>query len=208
MSRTTGNLFVRRDPLATLLLIRHGQTDYNREGRFYGRIDTPLNAQGETEARELAARLHARPVQRLYSSPALRARQTADYLSETLDLPVQTDELLWEMDHGRWEGLRFDEARALDPDLWERWRTGEVEAPHGGESLTDAMARARQWVDGILQQHPGETIAAVAHGGILQAMVCVLMGTPPRPLWQYRFGNATLAEIQVYPLGGVLLSFG
>jgi probable phosphoglycerate mutase len=195
---------------ARLLLIRHAQTDYNREGRFYGRTDVPLNDHGHGQARAIGRHLADRPLDVVWSSPALRALQTAGAVAEQNgNRPkIHTDPRLHELDYAAWEGLRFQEAHDRDPDLWHRWRAGEIPAPHGGESLADGMARSAAWLAEIVASHPGQTLAVVAHGGILQALMCVLLHTPPQPLWQYRLGNAAVAEVHLFPAGGVLVQFG
>ena len=200
---------IRRSMLCKLLLVRHGQTTFNKEGRFYGRIDAPLTEVGKAQAVTLRRRLVKWQIDAAMSSPLSRALHTGEIALANHELTIETDELLVEMDHGRWEGLLFAEARKLDPEAWELWRAGKLENPHGGETLPDVFKRAEQWLEKVKATYnQGETIVVFAHGGLLQALTCVLMGTPPRPLWQYRYGNCAIAEIEVYPLGGVLVSLG
>lgn len=200
---------IRRSMLCKLLLIRHGQTTFNKEGRFYGRTDSPLTELGETQAAALSERLTNWQLDAAISSPLSRAYRTGEIALANHALSIETDELLVEMDHGRWEGVLFADARKLDPVAWDLWREGKLENPHGGETLPDVFKRAEIWLAKIQTQYQnGETIAVFAHGGLLQALTCVLMGTPPRPLWQYRYGNCAIAEVEVYPIGGVLVSLG
>lgn len=181
----------------------------NKEGRFYGRTDSPINAFGREQAVELGTRLAERQIDVAISSPLSRAYETAEIALAKRNLPIMTNDLLVEMDHGRWEGLKFADARALDPDAWNRWRAGELKNPYGGETLEDMFARANAWAEQIKTTYAqGETIAVFAHGGILQSLICVLMGTPPRPMWQYRINNCAVAEVELYPTGGVLVSLG
>ena len=207
MSKETNE--IRRSMLCKLLLVRHGQTTFNKEGRFYGRIDAPLTEVGEAQAVTLRRRLVKWQIDAAISSPLVRALHTGQIALANHELAIETDDLLVEMDHGRWEGILFAEARKLDPEAWDLWRAGKLENPHGGETLPDVFKRAEAWLEKILAKYKhGETIAVFAHGGLLQALTCVLMGTPPRPLWQYRYGNCAIAEVEVYPLGGVLVSLG
>lgn len=205
MTKTTDT--VRHGMLCQLLLIRHGQTDMNKEGRFYGRTDSPINATGREQAVALAQRIANVPIDVAISSPLSRAYETGQIALAGRDITMLTNDLLVEMDHGSWEGLKFADARALDVTAWDRWQAGELNNPYGGETLEDMFARVETWVAQIKTTYTqGETVAVFAHGGVLQSLVCVLMGTPPRPLWQYRFGNCAIAEVELYPQGGVLVS--
>lgn len=181
----------------------------NKEGRFYGTLDVPVNETGIAQAEALAKRLENRPIHHIYSSTLQRARQTAEIGTAGHNLPITTDARLVEIAHGRWEGVRFDEAEALDPDTWAKWRRNEIDNPHGGETLHDAVARVTPWVEEITAKYTnGETIACFAHGGALQAVMCVLLKIEPNPVWQFRFGNCSVAELLAFPHGNVLISFG
>lgn len=196
-------------PLFTLLLIRHGETQYNKEGRFYGSIDAPVNENGRLQAHALADRLKAWQIDAAFSSPMIRAKETAVIGLTHHNIDIALDPLLVEMDHGNWEGLRFDEARDLDSAIWNDWRSGKIEKPHTGESIHDVTKRAKAFLAKLPKQFSdNETIAVFAHGGVLQMLLCALLDTQPRPLWQFRYRNCTVAEVAVFPRGGVLVSFG
>ena len=199
-----------RTPLFTLLLIRHGQTDYNLEHRFYGRIDTPVNALGIEQAKSLAVELKSRPIDVIYSSPAQRAQMTAQPVAETHSLPLLTDDRLWEMDFGRWEGLTFIEAQELDQASWDSWRAGDLaDAPHGGETYEQVGDRALEWLDSVRGNYTsGETVAVFAHGALLQCLLCRLLNTEMRQVWPYRFGNTTVAEVAMFRSMSVLVGLG
>lgn len=200
---------IRRGMLCKLLLTRHGQTNMNKEGRFYGLTDSPINEVGRAQAKTLAQRLANVEIDVAISSPLSRAYETGEIALSGRGFSLLKDPLLVEMDHGRWEGLKFADAQALDPDVWRKWRAGEIKNPHGGETLEEMFGRAEKWLEQIKTTYTnGETIAVFGHGGILQSLVCVMMGTPPRPMWQYRFSNCGIAEVELYPHGGVLVSLG
>ena len=115
----------------TIVLVRHGETDWNRESRFQGHADTPLNEAGRAQSRDLAERLVAEQVTALYTSPLRRAAETAAIVGERLGLPVRTSEPMREIDVGSWEGLTVDEVRARFPDeekpAWSSgWDGGET----------------------------------------------------------------------------------
>lgn len=90
--------------------------------------------------------------------------------------------------------------------MWAAWQSGVAATPPGGESLESVAGRARSWLDENTHVHKMGTIAAVAHGGVLQAVLCELPGTPLRPLWPYRLCTGDVAEVWIYPAGAVLVS--
>ncbi|MEM7797758.1 MAG: histidine phosphatase family protein [Chloroflexota bacterium] len=200
----------RRDPKFKLLLVRHGQTDANKEMRFVGSTDVPLNKTGREQARLMAARLAERPIEHIYSSPALRAHETAKLINNSLQAEISLDERLWELDHKNWEGKTIQEIYDQDPQAWEDWMNLKIEAPHGGETLEDVAIRARSWLTDLDKAYEGKnhTLLVAAHGGLLQVMLCELLGTTRRNFWPYRFQNTGLAEVWVYNLGATLISFG
>lgn len=196
------------EPTLRLLLIRHGETDWSREGRFCGRSDPPLNETGIRQAQRLAERLQKKNLVIGYTSPARRACQTADTLRVAAPLGaifVRRNELR-EQDFGEWEGRRPEDVARSAPALWADWQSGKVVAPPDGESLSAVAERALSWVSEVSFSHRGGTVAAAAHGGVLQAMLCGLLGTPLRPLWPYRLATAGMAEVWLYPAGAVLVS--
>ncbi|MBI3362485.1 MAG: histidine phosphatase family protein [Chloroflexi bacterium] len=194
-------------PMLRLLLIRHGETDWSRERRFCGRSDPPLNERGIQQAEVLAERLRGENLAAGYTSPSRRSRQTADTLRVAAQLGVTFIERveLREQDFGEWEGRLPEEIARQAPALWSAWQSGQVPEPHGGELLAAVAERAQHWVSEVARSCAGGTVAAVAHGGVLQAMLCVLLGTPLRPLWPYRLAPGGVAEVWLYPLGAVLI---
>ena len=204
---------LRRDPYFKLLLVRHGQTDSNREMRFVGRGDYPLNETGRKQVRATAKRINGRAIDQIYSSPASRAFETAQILNQGFSAPLQKHESLWETNFGNWEGLTFKEIVDRDPQLFQDWMNLKIDAPHGGETLDDVAQRAKTWITDLHANHPNHTektytVLVTSHGGFLQTLMCELLGTTNRNFWSYRFDNAGLAEVWVYPLGATLISFG
>ena len=196
------------EPTLRLLLIRHGETDWSQEGRFCGRSDPPLNEAGVRQVQMLAERLRDKNIVMGYVSPARRACQTADTLRVAAPLGVTFLRRieLQEQDFGEWEGRQPEDVAESDPALWADWQSGKVAAPLGGESLPAVAGRALRWASEVALSHTGETVAAVSHGGVLQAMLCKLLGTTLRPLWPYRLAAAGMAEVWLYSAGAVLVS--
>ncbi|RZI95345.1 MAG: histidine phosphatase family protein [Variovorax sp.] len=157
------------DALATeLILVRHGETAWNRELRFQGHIDVPLNDMGHEQARRLGLRLAGETVQQLVCSDLLRAQQTAAPAAQQLRLPVVTTVSLREQHFGIVEGMRADEIQAQHPRAWEAWLAfSEDNAMPEGESPREFHARIVGALGAIATQHAGQRVLVVTHGGVL-----------------------------------------
>ena len=155
-------------PTTELILIRHGETDWNRELRFQGHIDVPLNDTGHEQARRLGLRLAGEPVQQLISSDLLRTQQTAAPAAQQLGLEVLTTASLREQNFGVAEGLRGDELKQLHPRAWEEWlEFREDHALPNGESPIDFHGRAIAALARIATAYNGQKVLVVTHGGVL-----------------------------------------
>lgn len=151
-----------------LHLIRHGETDWNREGRWQGQIDIPLNQQGLEQARRTAAALEGTPIDAIYSSNLLRAMQTAEILAASRGLPMRLDARLREIHQGEWQGLRVSEIEARHASLYEQRSSNPYAfAPPGGESTAEVQVRVLSFLAETSQKHPGEAVAVVSHGFVL-----------------------------------------
>ena len=154
-----------------IVAIRHGETAWNRETRMQGQLDIALNANGLRQARSLAAALADEAFDAIYSSDLLRAHQTAQALAASYLAPIVTDVGLRERGFGVFEGFTFNEIAARWPEQSERWRRRDPDfAPDGGESLRDFYARSIEATTRLAAAHPGETIALVAHGGVMDCL--------------------------------------
>ena len=154
--------------MTTLLLTRHGETDWNLEGRWQGHSDRPLTERGREQARELAALLE--DVDTIYSSDLARARETAEIAGERLGVEVRVDPRLRERGFGAWEGLTSDEVERGYADEHRRWRAGEGHGADDAEPYAEFSARIHAFVADVLQRHPGETVLVVAHGGSIRVI--------------------------------------
>jgi broad specificity phosphatase PhoE len=166
---------------ARLWLIRHGQTDWNREGRYQGQADPPLNAAGLAQAQRLAARLGDRAYAALYTSDLTRARQTAAVLALGSRLPLRPEPRLREVNHGIWDGLLLSEIQARFADSWaELRREPDVARPPGGETVVEVAARVSAALDDIADRHPGTDVLVVSHGLAIATALCQAQGLPLR----------------------------
>ncbi len=154
--------------MTELILIRHGETDWNRELRFQGHVDVSLNEIGREQARRLAARLAGETPHRLYASDLLRTQQTAAPLSQQLGLQVVTDPALREQSFGSVDGMKVDDIKEQHPKAWEDWlKFNEDYCMPEGETTRQFHARIMGAVNRMVAAHPGETLLVVTHGGVL-----------------------------------------
>jgi broad specificity phosphatase PhoE len=175
----TGNLIVQ------IVLVRHGATDWNLQGRCQGSSDRELSEAGIRQAEQISALLSAEKFHAVYSSTLRRARQTAELISRPHDLPVLIEEGLRELDHGELEGLTFNEIKTRYGEFLTRWRSepADVCVP-GGERLADVAARAWNSLNELMRRHPeAQRILVVSHNFPILGIVCRISGTH---LNQYR----------------------
>ena len=167
--------------LATLFLVRHGETDWNAAGRWQGQTDVPLNARGREQAREVAGRLRAERVRSIASSDLLRARVTAELVAAELGLVVDhLDPALRERRFGCFEGLTREEVAARFPEAWAGYLADPGPAPPGGESRDELVGRLLPAVASAAARLPGPLVV-VMHGGAMRALLAGHVGEMPRP---------------------------
>lgn len=184
--------------MTTILLVRHGQSEWNREGRWQGHADPPLSEVGRRQAHELAANLASVELDAIYSSDLKRARATAEIVAEKRGIPVVADVTLREIDVGEWSGLTTAEIERRYPEGLRRhaagddgWQEGE---PH------DAMsARIVSAIRRIAADHPDGQVLCVLHGGVMRALLAHADGADLRSFRLQNRGpaNGTVAKIAV-----------
>jgi broad specificity phosphatase PhoE len=147
--------------VTTLLLVRHGETDWNAEGKLQGHTDRPLNDFGRRQAKALADRLTGEDIAAIYASDLSRAKETAEIVGERLGLPVVIDADLREKNWGSWEGLTSDE---------------RLNVEYEGETTEDHRARILGAVGRIVERHPAQRVVVVTHGGSLRRIQAAVSG--------------------------------
>ena len=178
-----------------LVLVRHGVTDWNREGRFQGHLDPPLSEVGRREAQLVAERIASdellRPA-RIVSSSLARAMETAAVIGGATGAPVEPDDRLMEIGQGEWEGRTHAELEVSDARRYRAWRDAAgVRQPPGGEPIDAAMARVRGVLDS-LESSPAATICLVSHGGTMRVMARVLFDLADDRSWALDVDNASI----------------
>jgi phosphoserine phosphatase len=189
---------MRNDNAIRLLLVRHGETQWNKEGRFQGQIDVPLNDNGRVQASQAGEFLKDVSIDAAITSSMLRPKETAELiLKHHPNVELQTTETLWEISHGLWEGKLESEIEAGYPGLLEQWQTQPetVQMPEG-ENLQDVWGRAVEGWDAIVAQaQPGTTTLVVAHDAINKAILCYLAGLTTASFWNFKQGNGAVSVI-------------
>ena len=161
----------------TIVLVRHGETDWNRHNRFQGHADPPLNDVGRTQARALAGELSSRRFAAAYTSPLRRAAETAAILGDALQLEPRPDTSLMEVDVGSWSGLTRTEIEERFPLGYARW----LEYGHGwddGETYDELGARVVSGLIHIGRRHDREDVLAVTHGGPIRSALAAAERVP------------------------------
>jgi 2,3-bisphosphoglycerate-dependent phosphoglycerate mutase len=157
--------------MTDLILIRHGETDWNRAQRFQGQIDVPLNPRGLAQAHRLAQRLARERVDAMYASDLIRTRQTAQPSSDRLELSATPNPALREQGFGILEGMSAAEIIERHPHEWAGWTRFDPDyAPPGGESTRAFHARVLAEILALAERHQRETLALVTHGGVLDML--------------------------------------
>jgi len=166
--------------MTRLLLIRHGESLWNRERRWQGHADIPLSDAGFAQATRLAAHLRSETlgIARVYSSDLRRALDTARELAGALGVTLVCDSGWREIDVGRWTGLSRNDIKREFAEEWERIAAGEDLPRGGGETFAAFSARIVAALGAIRDRHPNESVAVVTHGGVVRAVLLHILGLP------------------------------
>ena len=176
-----------------LYMVRHGQTASSRENRFTGSSDPPLTAVGEEMAQAFARAYASVAWEAIYTSPMLRARQTADPLSRLSGVPTTLEDGLKEISYGEWEGLRQEEVKQRWPEAFEYWADDVASrGTPGGETAFHVAARAMRVVEAIRCRHHQGNVLIVSHKATLRVITCALLGLDVR-LFRQRIAQPVCA---------------
>ncbi len=180
-----------------ILLLRHAETDWNRERRYQGWRDIPLSPTGRAQAESAGRLLAASPLAAVWSSPLARARETAALIAAPHTLPVREADAFKEMGFGDWEGLTRDEVRKRFPDAHRAW----AETPHeaawpGAETLGVVRARALAGLEALREAHQGQTVCLVSHGITSRILILEALGLGLDRLWSLQLSATGISELE------------
>ncbi|HKF78256.1 MAG TPA: histidine phosphatase family protein [Candidatus Dormibacteraeota bacterium] len=180
-----------------LLLVRHGESTWNRARRIQGQLDPPLSDRGLTQARELAERLSGRSLAGFYCSDLARAQQTAEALVDAVGLEPTPEVGLREIMLGAWEGKTRDELEAEFPEEWAAWmRRPSWDLVPGGEGEAPFADRVTATLGEIRARHPGGDVLCVTHGGVIQVGILEVVGRGSGGFFPFMIENCSLTVIQ------------
>lgn len=176
-----------------LILVRHGETEWNRDLKIQGQLDVVLSAVGRAQAKRVARRLQGETLAAVYSSDLARASETAAIIAELHGLAVLTRPELREGCFGAWQGLTLAEVQERFAENYADYRRDPVHGrPVEGECLAEVADRAEGAVKAIVAAHPGQAILVVTHGGTLKTVVCRLLAFDLAERWRFAVDNCSL----------------
>ena len=185
--------------MTRIYLVRHGETDWNRDRRLQGILDVGLNKVGITQGRRIAKRFSGLRALKVYTSPLRRALRTSTLLQgHGRHCPMMIEPRLREIDHGAWTGMTMDRIACDFPEEFESWQSRPDHVrPRGGESLQEAYRRATGFLHDFTKTSMGSDVLIVSHGVINALLVCAAWGAPPARLWDFPQPNADVTVLRV-----------
>jgi alpha-ribazole phosphatase len=179
--------------MTKVVFIRHGQTEWNVNGRYQGQSDVPLSPAGEEQARLLAAHFPVGHIDAVYASDLKRAMFTAQAVADKFGLPVRQEPAFRELCFGDWEGLTYEEITSQWADAMANFMNHPdiMEIPNG-ETFPEVQARAMKRLNEIIALHEGQTIAVTAHGAVLRTILTAALHMPLQYLWSIRQFNTAI----------------
>jgi probable phosphoglycerate mutase len=192
-----------------LIALRHGETAWNVDSRIQGQLDIGLNPTGHWQAQRLGQALAGEPITAIYASDLSRAWDTAQHVARATGVQVQPEPGLRERCFGVFLGRTFAEVELESPELARRWRQRDPHfAPEGGESLLQLFERVTTTAHTLAARHPGELIALVGHGGVLDALYRAATRLDVQAPRSWHLGNAAINRLLWSPEGLALVGWG
>jgi broad specificity phosphatase PhoE len=179
------------------MLVRHGQSTWNREHRIQGQLDPPLSAAGRRQAELVGRRMAGRRIEGFYASDLKRAWETAQAIASVIGLHPEPAPGLREIYLGEWEGLRTEELAQRFPNAWARWNEEpDWDLVPGGEGAMRFETRVAAALDAIFERHGHGDILVVTHGGVIQVALHRVVGRPSHGLFPFKIQNASISVIE------------
>jgi len=170
--------------MVKVILIRHGETDWNTKQIFRGRKDIPLNEVGLAQAKAVGVSLSDIQIDAVYSSPLGRALETAKVLAESRSLEVELEEGFIDIDFGKWQGITHEKVKEEYESLYEMWlKNPQMVTFPGGESLKDVRKRSIEALEKVINKHTGKMLAIVSHRVLNKVLLCSVLGLELSHFW-------------------------
>ena len=183
--------------MTEIIIIRHGETEWNKTGRFQGHSDVPLSAEGRTQAAALGKNLAVDHVDMIYASDLTRAMETAAPLAQRFGLEVISDPQLRELNFGAWEGRNFNDVNAENPNAMKNFYTDPEQADiPESEPFPEFQRRIAGRVREIVAQKRGKRIVIVSHGASIRILLADLLSMPIRSIWHLSQLNTAVNKIR------------
>jgi phosphoserine phosphatase len=180
-----------------LVVVRHAETEWNREGRYQGWRDTALSEIGRAQAHAVGRLLARQPLAAVWSSPLQRARDTAAAIAAPQGLVVREAPAFREMRFGEWEGLTRDQVRVSFPAQYRGWsETPHLVVPPGAETLDEVRARVLGGLEEVREAHDGQTVCVVAHGVSIRILILDALGLGLDRLWSLHVAATGISELE------------
>jgi len=180
-----------------LMLVRHGETEWNVQRRYQGQSDVPLSEIGKRQAESIAGRLASQEIDAIYASDLKRAWQTAQVIAAQNGLDVISEPRLRELKFGILEGLTFEEAEEKYPEMITAWLDDFNNTPERAETIDMFNARIVSLLDDLKRKHDEQVVLLVGHGGSLSEILHVVLGLSPEKRWYIQMENASLSEVLI-----------
>lgn len=182
-----------------IILVRHGESEWNAIGRYQGQLDIALSSCGKEQAAQTGAYLAGEQIDAVISSPLSRARDTAEAIAGPHGLNVEIVPALIEIDHGIWQGLYASEVAERAPQVLKLWKTNpeEVQMPEG-ECIADIQRRVMPAMEEIITNRLGERVVIVSHDAILRVILLEALGMSMNRFWQISICNASVTRLRYH----------
>ncbi len=189
-----------------IILVRHGETQWNRKELFRGRIDVNLNSRGLSQAEATAQALARTEIKAFYSSPLTRAFETGETIARRHNLPVKALAGLNDMNFGKWQGLPLRRVRSEFKEDFDKWVNNPQQfRPPGGETLDEIRDRAMASLRKIIMRHKNETVLMASHRVVNKVLLCAVLGLDNSHFWNIK-QNTCAINIFDYTNGNFVLS--
>jgi broad specificity phosphatase PhoE len=184
--------------MTKLFLVRHGETKWNREGKYTGQTDIPLNKTGKKQAKNAARYLASIQPDVIFSSDLVRALETAQIINQLVKIPIKTDDRLREINQGDWEGMHIDEIKGKFHGLFVSRQNDPLNvASPGGETIGQVYNRVCSVLEEICWMYPDGKVVITAHGIVLAILQIIAVGIPIQDVFEYIPENADVIQIEI-----------